>query len=289
MSLKIRKLFEPRKTIGYAIEDPETGHFFDFVTRLFDPNPDNSIQELVEDWLARAEPNRFLRGAFANVTQDSPQLDTPASVFHPGQYIIYYIDRTDVDRAIKVETWVAEKSGDGIELRPQDSIPTPVPVVAAFPIGSGTTSTGPTYNFHLPSGFTLGGDLKLTADITGVQPVPPGPGAGGGPNPGPGPNPEPGVPDPTPPPPAPGGGPLPPPTPLPPPPTPAPAPTPTPAPAPAPGPGPGEIPPDQMPQPDQPAVQQAARPVTKSVLAPPPTTSPPMPARRPPPGGRPRR
>jgi hypothetical protein len=126
MSLKIRRLFEPRLTIGYAIEDPDTGHFYDFTTRTFDADPDHSIQDLVEDWIAKAQGNdtslRFLRGAYANVDpgdRSIVQLDTPKGIFRVGLYTIYFIDRGDVDRAIKVETWVAEERGGTIDFRPQ--------------------------------------------------------------------------------------------------------------------------------------------------------------------------
>src|SRR4051794_2710351 len=100
MSLKIRKLFKPHMTIGYAIEDPATGHFYDFSSRQFDQNPDNSIQELVEDWVAKAQGGdtslKFLRGAYANIDPKDTevvQLDTPSDVFRVGPYTIYFIDR----------------------------------------------------------------------------------------------------------------------------------------------------------------------------------------------------
>jgi hypothetical protein len=256
MPLKIRKLFEPRKTMGYAIEDPTTGHFFDFASRTFDPNPDNSIGELIEDWLARPSPEaRFLRGAYANVNAAAAQLDTPTDVFHTGAYFVYYIDRGDVDRAVLIETWVAEKIGDMIELRPQEAIPTPVPIVnvglpAAPPAPAPVPSTGPTYNINLPSDFKLGGDLKIAVDV----PLPPAGGDPAGPTDGPVPQ--------------------------------------LPPPPPAPETDPGAPPPDQMPQPDVPIVApQAARAPVAAVPSAPAsaTTSRPVPApppRRPAPGGR---
>jgi hypothetical protein len=156
MSLKIRKLFEPRRTIAYAIEDPATGLFYDFKTGSFDHDPAGAVQELKEDWMA-GDSLRFLRGAYANVSPSDPgvvQLETPRDVFRPGLYIIYYIDRGDVDRAIAIEGWFAEDVNRTIEFRPQN----------ANPLEQGQ-APGQAINFNLPPNFTLDGDLSLSIDL----------------------------------------------------------------------------------------------------------------------------
>jgi hypothetical protein len=174
MSLKIRKSFEPGRQLAYALEDPATGKFFDFRTKTFDDDPANSLAPLGEAWKSDAANLGFLRGAYANVDPDdrsTVQLDTPAEVFTSDYYTVYYVDERDVGRVVAMETWVAEKVGDKVELRPRESFP-PMP-------RQDVASGGPTIHVNIPPGLNLMGKLAialgLDQPIPGITPEPPPP------------------------------------------------------------------------------------------------------------------